>query len=528
MGYALQSEVRLAVSLTLGVGLLLGCSDDPPPENAESVPSAACSAIEASITNAGFANSVTVFCNETHAYIASDVYPDHTLMNGITATNEQLPVPASGYAAPIPLYPARANNTTTIDNAVGIAVNGVPIYDYSSQGELNVDVYDASVDTILLGQLDVCGGHAGRGDDYHYHQAPNCMIDAMANQGDDAILGWGFDGYPIYGYRTPTGQTIAEGDLDTCNGMNDDTYGHRYHATDYPPYFVECLVGEVDTTILPRVQPLDGRTTGTPPQGGVENMLFEQLPDGTRRMSYTYNGEEYYTSYKESQTENCYDFELKMVTTNGQVESAEYCRPTEDGVPSTNGGGNGGAGPGPNDDSFDCDETAPAGFTLASSTIDRCAAMPVANLCSRDDVGGSDLSPPLNWTHAPANAGSYAVAMYHFPNGANPDTDTPSHYWLLWNLPASTTALAEGNPSGVGTEGSDKDGSQTPELGYTPPCSPADSTGAHWYTMKVFALSGNPTSLGTQDDDSVGYTEFMAGISGLVLDEADFSFYVGD
>ena len=78
-------------------------------------------------------------------------------MTGITGTNEQIPVPAKDYAAPIKLNPKKAKAITTIDAAVGVAVNGVPIYDYSSQGELDVNSYDEKHDTLALGQLDICG-----------------------------------------------------------------------------------------------------------------------------------------------------------------------------------------------------------------------------------------------------------------------------------------------------------------------------------------------------------------------------------
>ena len=73
------------------------------------------------------------------------------------------------YAAPVKLAPTMAAAPTTIDAALGVAINGVPIYDYSAAGELDINNYDAKVDTVVLGQLDNCGGHTGRGDDYHYH-----------------------------------------------------------------------------------------------------------------------------------------------------------------------------------------------------------------------------------------------------------------------------------------------------------------------------------------------------------------------
>ncbi|MDC1231404.1 YHYH protein [Octadecabacter sp.] len=135
------------------------------------------------------------------------------MMTGITRTNEQVPIPTD-YGAPIILAPQFDGTPLTRDAALGVAVNGVPIYDYTGGGEMSVD--DLS---------HVSGGHAGRGDDYHYHVAPTCMIEQMENAGPDAIIGRAFDGFPIYGDTNPDGNAIAEGTLDVCNGQIDDTLG---------------------------------------------------------------------------------------------------------------------------------------------------------------------------------------------------------------------------------------------------------------------------------------------------------------
>ena len=291
-----------------------------------------CEAIQLSVSNAGFNSSVGVTCDDEYAYIASDTYPDHDLMSGITGTNEQIPVPATNYAAPIKLTPQLANVLTTIDAAVGVAVNGVPIYDYSAQGELDIYSYDANSDTLALGQLDTCGGHAGRGDDYHYHASPNCMIDSMSYVSDDTIIGWGYDGYPLYGDNNPDGTTIATNDLDVCNGQVDDTFGYRYHTSTQAPYIIQCLVGEIDTAILPRVSPLSGDTTGaranlTPPSGGVTNLTHSIANDGTRTMTYTHGGNSYYVIYSPSASQSdCYDFEQKTVSNGGIIETGTFCR----------------------------------------------------------------------------------------------------------------------------------------------------------------------------------------------------------
>lgn len=293
-----------------------------------------CTAVQQSVTDAGFEDSVSVTCQNGHALIASDTYPDHTLMTGITGTNEQVPVPAD-YAAPIILSPTLGTTPLTRDAALGVAVNGVPIYDYTAGGEMSQDDlahHQARHDTWQTGQLDVCGGHAGRGDDYHYHVKPTCMIDQMDNRDDNPIIGWAFDGFPIYGDDNPDGSPIQLGDLDICNGQTDDTFGYRYHTSSEAPYIVQCLMGEVPNfNRLPRVRPLTaasggGASAGRPPKGGVQDLVFQQFENGGGRMSYSYQGSDYFISYTPSGTSGCYDFETQTVTNGGQTHSGEYCR----------------------------------------------------------------------------------------------------------------------------------------------------------------------------------------------------------
>lgn len=293
-----------------------------------------CAAVAGSVIAAGFDERVSVTCTDSHALIQSDTYPDHEKMTGIVGTNEQVPVPAE-YAAPILLAPTLGTTPLTRDAALGVAVNGVPIYDYTAGGEMteaDLAHHQAQHDTLQTGQLDACGGHAGRGDDYHYHVKPTCMIAEMANAGDDAIIGWAFDGFPIYGDTNPDGTAIGEGVLDVCNGQMDGTFGYRYHTSPEAPYIVQCLMGVVtDFDRLPRVRPLTavggaGAAPGRPPQGGVQNLVFTESPDGRRSMDYRYQGDDYYIRYAPSQTFGCYDFDTRTVTNGGDVLRGEYCR----------------------------------------------------------------------------------------------------------------------------------------------------------------------------------------------------------
>ncbi|MEX0367377.1 MAG: YHYH protein, partial [Ruegeria sp.] len=206
---------------------------------------------------------------------------------------------------------------------------------YTAGGEMteaDLAHHQARHDTYQTGQLDVCGGHAGRGDDYHYHVKPTCMMDQMDNAGANAIIGWGFDGFPIYGDTNPDGSAIPAGTLDVCNGQPDATFGYRYHTSPDAPYIVQCLMGVVPGfDALPRVRPLTaasggGVAPGRPPRGGVEDLVFTQTADGTRSMEYKYRGDVFFIRYAPSGTPGCYRFETRTVTNNGALVSGEYCR----------------------------------------------------------------------------------------------------------------------------------------------------------------------------------------------------------
>lgn len=295
-----------------------------------------CALIKASVEDAGFADTVSVSCADGSAYLHSNSYPDHELMTGIVNTNEQVPVPATDYVAPVPLQPKSGKSPVTRDSSLAIAVNGVPIFDYTGGGEMSIEDlhhHQTQHDTLLTQQLDNCGGHAGRGDDYHYHVSPTCMIAAMDNAGDSAIIGWAFDGFPLYGNNNPDGTPIAEQTLDVCNGQADDTYGYRYHTSTKAPYIIQCLMGEMaDLKSLPRIPPLKPAagnsplSPGRPPRGGVENLTFTQTAAGGGSLDYSYEGNDYYIRLSPSNNPHCYNMETRTVTNNGQIRTGEYCR----------------------------------------------------------------------------------------------------------------------------------------------------------------------------------------------------------
>ena len=187
-------------------------------------------------------------CDSSYAYVASNGLATHTMMNGITATNLQVPVATNFFGAnawKIPLAPAIAATTTTaVDGPIGVAINGVPIFNPCKQGGCQ------NGDTKVLGELDVCNGHAGRGDDYHYHAAPTCLMAGQAaSYWNTHPVAWALDGFAIFGYNNADG-TLASRDS-VCGGntsaVSNAPAGYSYHVTDASPYVLSCLRGTPST-----------------------------------------------------------------------------------------------------------------------------------------------------------------------------------------------------------------------------------------------------------------------------------------
>ncbi|QCB46173.1 YHYH protein [Hydrogenophaga sp. PAMC20947] len=186
----------------------------------------------------------TVECDGIYAYVASNGLPTHTMMDGIVASNLQVPIAQSFFGAnawKIPLQPAIAATTTTAnDGPIGVAINGVPIFNPCKQGGCQ------NGDTKALGELDACNGHAGRADDYHYHAAPNClMVGQPAGYWDTHPLGWALDGFAIFGYNDADGRVASRDDV--CGGntsaVANAPSGYSYHVTDAAPYVLSCFRG---------------------------------------------------------------------------------------------------------------------------------------------------------------------------------------------------------------------------------------------------------------------------------------------
>jgi Raf kinase inhibitor-like YbhB/YbcL family protein len=116
-----------------------------------------------------------------------------------------------------------------------------------------------------------------------------------------------------------------------------------------------------------------------------------------------------------------------------------------------------------------------AAFSLTSPAFTNDGAIPAKFTC---DAGNTSPSPALAWKEAPAGTKSFALILH--------DPDAPLAggftHWVLFDIPASTTALPENfQPGSVGVSGNM--GMRRP--GYMGPCPP---TGVHHYHFTLMAL----------------------------------------
>ena len=187
-----------------------------------------------------FDHKVKTRSDGNYFYVESDGIPEHQMMVGIRAWQQQVPLPkdyTGNNAWRIPLKPVPARNKLSARNnffrgAIALAVNGVPIF--------NPIKNDGRTDTFLAGELDKWGGHCGRGDDYHYHLPP---VHLQSQVGTGMPIAFALDGYPIFGLTEPDGSPVKG--LDSLNGHQDAAGNYHYHSTRNYPYLNGGFHGEV-------------------------------------------------------------------------------------------------------------------------------------------------------------------------------------------------------------------------------------------------------------------------------------------
>lgn len=144
------------------------------------------------------------------------------------------------------------------------------------------------------------------------------------------------------------------------------------------------------------------------------------------------------------------------------------------------------------------------GFRIGSRVFNEGTIIPKRFTCE-----GEDISPPLSWTKSPGGTRSLALIVE--------DPDAPAGIWTHWvvyNLPARTTAIPESVPKenqlpDGGLQGRNSFG----HIGYGGPCPPPGR--AHRYFFRLYALN-SMLSLRA----GASRQEVLDAIKGHVLSEA--------
>lgn len=461
-----------------------------------------------------FAPQVRTHWDETYFYVESDGMPYHQMMAGITAWQQQVPLPQKYYgdnAWRFPLSPVPAAQPQSIKNhflrgAIAIAVNGVPIFNpQNNRGEISAEI----------GELDHFGGHAGRADDYHYHAAP---LHLQQYVGLNNPIAFALDGYPIYGLTEPDGTTPK--DLDPFDGHTTPKLGYHYHASTKYPYInggFHGVVTERDGQVDPQPRALPVRPSTGPLHGAVITGFKTEADGKSYTLTYTLNGQPVKLHYGASAGAVQFDFTDATGKTTTKIYPTHFHperngnSPPPQNTPDDQRPPYDPNRPRPNSDREKPPAAAPVMlapkhtglFVLKSTAVTNGGALPV------EFTGdGTSSTLPLEWTGAPAGTKCFAVIMDHFPGPGE-----AKWYWTLYNIPANIHSLPK-NIRGVGTLGNN---SVNHQLGYAPPHS--KGPGPKTYILTVYALSA-PVEV-SMPPAQVNRNVLLNAMKDLILDSAE-------
>ncbi len=224
----LKTIFKLSVVI---VSLIVSCSSsDPTPVT---VPSGSVSITD--VVKSKYKSAVTITVGTTSIVLKSNGLPDHKtpywgvgnalyedFPNG-HHTNVNTSMTDHNYSMTIPVNPTAAStHEATSLGPIGMALNGVPIYNDREGGNV-------ALDALTITTFDYSGAHPGPGKDYHYHTTGTYLTVDDAN-----LVGILRDGFPIYGRQDKDGTYPV--DLDAYGGHTKATAEfldgiYHYHAS---------------------------------------------------------------------------------------------------------------------------------------------------------------------------------------------------------------------------------------------------------------------------------------------------------
>ena len=228
-----KTRTTLKAGAFVLAGFIAACSNTS--DNATITPSTGSGLVDiTSVVQSQYKSAVTVSTSGNSVILKSNGLPDHkTPYWGVgNALYEDFPtgyhanvntsMTSHNYSMTIPVTPDLAStHEATSLGAIGMAINGVPIYNDREGGNV-------ALDALTITTFDYSGAHPGPGQDYHYHTTGR-----YTTQDDAKLIGFLRDGFPIYGRKDTTGVYPT---LDTYGGHTGPTQDfptgiYHYHAS---------------------------------------------------------------------------------------------------------------------------------------------------------------------------------------------------------------------------------------------------------------------------------------------------------
>lgn len=197
-----------------------------------------------------FGGAATVSLDDTTVVIRTTDVPDHkSPYFGTGSASYETPqagmqvnpnrIASQSLVFRVPASPAAAAASDTPLGPMGVAVNGVVLFNQYAAGRVPL--------TSEILSFDRYNGHPSPQNQYHYHIEPLWLT---VSRGKAALIGVLLDGFPVYGTLDENGG--APTGLDSCNGHVGSTTDYpqgiyHYHVTPTPPYIAGCFRGAPGT-----------------------------------------------------------------------------------------------------------------------------------------------------------------------------------------------------------------------------------------------------------------------------------------
>jgi hypothetical protein len=239
--------ISLKTIIALCIVLLATVSSQPPPISSTTTTSITPSvASQPVITkwvkstgykgyNGALSDVQKVQYSNNYVYISSTSIPGtYTVGGGGWADDPYYPA-AQNFVVKLPRYPTAATISTPIlIGYAGILLNGVVLYNANDGNSYNNAGFWYRNAYFFEGySFDNCFGHSSvnplnssyYAGVYHHHALPICFSTANSTSGHSPLLGYAFDGFPIYG---PYGYSNATNSSSAIKKLSSSYYAYNY------------------------------------------------------------------------------------------------------------------------------------------------------------------------------------------------------------------------------------------------------------------------------------------------------------